>query len=180
MRIGSAPTAAPIAEKSKLLTDSQVREFIARGVLTLPVSELSPEFHADLHSEAERMFSKGISLGNDIFPGIAGLKDVLESPTISGGLTSLLGPGYALHPHRHMHQSTTQGDQTFHKDSQRGRVKGFRPRWVMCLYVPAGATDQMGATAVVPQSHYLANDGLGVHDSSLTSYYASAVSQDML
>lgn len=160
--ISSCPTAAPAAPNPKLLTDAQVREFITRGVLTLPVSELSDDFHAEIHSEAERMFSKGIALGNDIFPAISGLKDVLESPTVSGALTSLLGPRYALHPHRHMHQSTTQGDQTFHKDSQRGKVKGFRPRWVMALYVPAGATDQMGATAVVPQSQYLANDGLGL------------------
>lgn len=164
--IESDPSSAVHAGKHRLLSDAQVREFITRGVLTLPVSDLSPDFHAKIHSEAERMFSKGISLGNDILPGVAGLQEVLDSPTVSGGLTSLLGPGYALHPHRHMHQSTTQGDQTFHKDSQRGRVKGFRPRWVMCLYVPAGATDQMGATAVVPQSQYLANDGLGAQDSS--------------
>jgi hypothetical protein len=160
--IAACPTAAPTAASPNLLSDAQVRTFITRGVLTLPVSELSDEFHASIHAEAERMFSKGMSLGNDIYPGISGLQDVLQSATVSGALTSLLGKDYALHPHRHMHQSTTQGDQTFHKDSQRGKVKGFRPRWVMALYVPAGATAEMGATAVVPQSHYLANDGLGL------------------
>ena len=144
-----------------LLSDAQVREFIVRGVLTLPVSDLSPEFHRELHAESERMFDKGIALGNDIFPGIAGLKDVMESRTVRGALTSLLGEGFAMHPHRHMHNSSSQGEQTFHKDTQRGKVKGFRPRWVMALYVPAGCTEEMGPTAVVPQSHYLASDGLG-------------------
>ena len=158
----AAATAPRHAAAPKLLDDAQVREFVTRGVLTLPVSELPDAFHAAIHAEAERMFDKGIGMGNDIYPGISGLKDVLESPTVSGALTSLLGKGYALHPHRHMHQSTTQGDQTFHKDSQRGKVKGFRPRWVMALYVPAGCTPEMGPTAVVPQSHYLANDGLGL------------------
>ena len=98
-----------------LLSDAQVREFIVRGVLTLPVSDLSPEFHRELHAESERMFDKGIALGNDIFPGIAGLKDVMESRTVRGALTSLLGEGYAMHPHRHMHNSSSQGEQTFHK-----------------------------------------------------------------
>lgn len=86
----SASTAA--APSATLLTDAQVREFITRGVLTLPVSDLSDDFHAAIHAEAERMFDKGIGLGNDIYPGISGLKDVLESATVAGALTSLLGP----------------------------------------------------------------------------------------
>ena len=113
----SSSTEAAVAEESAptLLSDAQVREFIVRGVLTLPVGDLSPEFHRELHAESERMFDKGIALGNDIFPGIAGLKDVMESRTVRGALTSLLGEGYAMHPHRHMHNSSSQGEQTFHK-----------------------------------------------------------------
>ena len=154
-----ASSAAPMM---KLLTDSQVREFIVNGVLTLPVADVSQDVHDRIHADAERLFNKKISLGNNIYPGLAGLEDVMESATVRGALTSLLGADYTLHPHRAFHNSTTQGDQTFHKDTQRGKVKGFRPRWVMALYVPAGCTAEMGPTAVVPQSHYLCNDGVGL------------------
>ena len=167
---GRAPAAAaaaaaakpPVASAPKLLTDAQVREFIVNGVLTLPVADVAQDVHDRIHAEAERLFDKNISLGNDIYPGLAGLDVVMESATVDGALTSLLGRDYALHPHRAFHNSTTQGEQTFHKDTQRGKVKGFRPRWVMALYVPAGCTVEMGPTAVVPQSHYLCNDGVGL------------------
>eukprot|EP01044_Picomonas_judraskeda_P013905 COSAG03_NODE_2155_length_3069_cov_7.379461_3_plen_209_part_00 len=172
----AAAAAAASSSTPKLLTDAQVREFIVNGILTLPVADVSQGVHDRIHAEAERLFDKKISLGNNIFPGLAGLEDVMESPTVHGALTSLLGQDYALHPHRAFHNSTTQGEQTFHKDTQRGKVKGFRPRWVMALYVPAGCTVEMGPTAVVPQSHYLCNDGVGLSylEVRLTSTFSLA------
>ena len=56
----------------------------------------------------------GAGLGNNILPAMPELHQLFETPTVRGGLTSILGRGFALHGHRHMHQSST-ADQDFHK-----------------------------------------------------------------
>lgn len=157
-------TTAPPTPPPRLLSDAQVREFLAKGVLMLPVDELPPSFHRELHARAQAMHEAGLALGDNIYPGVAGLRDVMDGPTVRGALQSVLGGGYAWHSHRHMHNSSTQGEQTFHKDGQRGPVTGFRPRAVMILYYPAGCVLDMGPTAVVPQSHLLCSDGVGLTD----------------
>ena len=40
---------------------------------------------------------------NNIVPMIPELRQVLEAPEVVGALTSILGPDYLLHPHRHCH-----------------------------------------------------------------------------
>lgn len=78
------------------------RQFLVDGVLTIPVTELPQAFHDELHAQAEAMWEKGASPGNNIYPQLGMLRDVLEGPTVAGALTSLLGPGFAMHNHRHM------------------------------------------------------------------------------
>jgi hypothetical protein len=131
----------------RLLSDAQVREFVAAGVLMLPVDELPPSFHSELHARAQVMHEKGLAMGDNIYPGLAELRDVMDGPTVRGALQSVLGDGFVWHSHRHMHNSSTQGEQTFHKDGQRGPVTGFRARVVMVLYYPAGCVLDMGPTA---------------------------------
>ncbi len=43
------------------------------------------------------------------------ITDIVRSPTLSGALHSILGPGYAMHPHRALHTANPNGDQQFHK-----------------------------------------------------------------
>lgn len=45
------------------------------------------------------------------------ITDIVRSPTLSGALHSILGPGYAMHPHRALHTANPNGDQQFHKVS---------------------------------------------------------------
>ena len=61
--------------------------------------------------------SAGAGLGNNIWPAVPQLGDVLRSAVVHGGLQSILGEGYTMNAHRHMHNSSTQGDQAFHKDT---------------------------------------------------------------
>ena len=51
------------------------------------------------------------ALGNNIYPAISGLSEVMRGPTVRGAVTSVCGPNYSTSPHRFMHESTGQGDQ---------------------------------------------------------------------
>lgn len=39
--------------------------------------------------------------GNNILPRLSEVNDVFQSPIIQGALTSVVGAGYVMHPHRH-------------------------------------------------------------------------------
>ena len=116
--------ATGLYREPRLLTNQQMAEFIAQGFLSLNVDDVPPEVHSALHANAERKFEQngragGAGLGNNIWPGVPELGDVLRSAVVHGGLTSILGDGYLMNHHRHMHNSSTQGDQNFHKGAPR-------------------------------------------------------------
>ena len=74
----------------------------------------------------------------------------MHSGAVRGALESVLGPGYVMDRRKHMHNSSSQGDQEFHKDCQRGKsLTGHRPRCAMVFYAPAGCTAEMGPTEVL-------------------------------
>jgi hypothetical protein len=97
-----------------------------------------------VHAEASRLFARnqsgGAGLGNNIYPAIPQLGQVMAGPTVRGALTSICGPDYSMNAHRYMHNSTSQGDQTFHKDGAYRPTVNLRPRVVMVLFAAvAGA-----------------------------------------
>ena len=69
------------------------------------------------------------------FPAIPEIGDVMDSSTVRGAITSVMGEGFVMHAHRHLHASG-KGDQGWHKDSYWGlrRMRHHRPRWCMVLY----------------------------------------------
>jgi hypothetical protein len=151
----------PPASMPLLLTDTQVRQFIATGYLSLPVKDLPQSFHNLIHAKGQEVHEHGTvdggsigthQPGNLIFPLIPELGGVMRSGTVKGALDSLLGTGWAMAAHRHMHTNIPAGgaDQQFHKDSQRDKPSLHRARQVFVFYVPRGATVQMGATGIVP------------------------------
>ena len=166
----SVENAVSQAAELSLLSDGEMRRFIAAGFLALAVPELPPSFHAAIHSRAERVFGRG-GQGGEALTNVAvkitpELQQLLETPTVAGALVSLLGPGFTF---GHLgaggcalHCSLPDGDQILHTDSQRAGRNGHRTRAVMVLYYPAGAGEDMGPTALVPSSHLLAPDGLGL------------------
>ena len=85
---------------------------------------------------------------------------VMQSPPIRGALRALLGDGYLMHAHRHMHTSRKATDQVWHKDSYWGtrKLRHHRSRWVMALYYPKRVTLAMAPTYVLPHSHYATID----------------------
>jgi hypothetical protein len=105
----------------RLLSDDAMASFIADGFLTLPLDEFTPEVHAVIHARAEQLFSSQLNYGNtrNIYPVIPKLEQIMHGPTVAGALTSVLGEDYVMDRRKHMHNSSSQGEQKFHKDCQR-------------------------------------------------------------
>ena len=140
----------------KLLTDSQMQAFIINGFVTVK-ADFSPAFHESVRTQAEAIFSTEGNPGNDILPKIPDLADLSTHPAVTGALTSVLGPGYAMHPHRHCHLTPPQQPaQRHHQDSYEDdqNVRHHRTRWAMAFYYPQNVNPQMGPTSVLPASQY--------------------------
>jgi len=139
-----------------LLNDSQMQEFIVNGYVTVE-APFTPAFHDSVRAQAENIFSTTGDPGNDILPAIPQLSDLFSHPAVTGALTSILGPGYAMHPHRHCHLTPPRKSaQRHHQDSYEDdqNVRHHRIRWAMAFYYPQGVNAQMGPTSVLPASQY--------------------------
>ena len=134
----------------RLLDDAQLQKFVVDGFLVLNLEDdFAPGFHRQLHEDAQEIFERsgragggagkdGLSNSNDIYPAIPDLGAVMTSSTIAGALESVLGPGYQMAGHRHMHNSVVgNDDQTFHKDSQRNKPPLHNPGalFIFCEFV---------------------------------------------
>ena len=121
------------------LTERQLQDFIVDGVLLLQISELGADFHTELYRKIEELQADNEALmaplrdikddaermkemrrvftsskRRQVVRELPELTDVSRSPTIHGALHSILGPGYAMHPHRALHTGGGN-DQQFHK-----------------------------------------------------------------
>ena len=140
----------------KLLNDSQMQQFIVNGYVTVKADFPRP-FHQSVFAQAQRIFSAQGNPGNGILPAIPQLADLFSHPAVTGALTSILGPGYAMHPHRHCHLTPPQQPaQRHHQDSYEDdqNVRHHRTRWAMAFYYPQDVTPEMGPTSVLPASQY--------------------------
>ena len=143
-----ARAATGLYHAPRLLSNQQMATFLGTGLISLPVDDVPPMVHQTLHETAERTWTQsngdnGAGLGNNIWPAVPQLGDVLRSAVVHGGLQSILGDGYVMNAHRHMHNSSTQGDQSFHKDTGNRGAYMHRPRSILIFFVPAGATLEM-------------------------------------
>ena len=157
----------------RLLSDEQVRSFLANGHLGL-----QPELPAEFHRE---MFDRFVQLigddndhnpGNNLLPVVPELQLVFDDPVIKGALTSVLGENYMMHPHRVLHDNPPGSDQqVWHHDSYWGykrKVHNHHPWWVMIMYYPQDIYERIGPTGVIPGSQYIAQrlddiDRIGRH-----------------
>ena len=140
----------------KLLGDSQMQQFIVNGYVTVKAGFPRP-FHQSVYAQAEKIFSTQGNPGNDFLPAIPQLADLFSHPAVTGALTSILGPGYMMHPHRHCHLTPPgQSAQRHHQDSYEAdrNVRHHRTRWAMAFYYPQDVTAEMGPTSVLPASQY--------------------------
>jgi hypothetical protein len=134
-----------------LLTDEQMRKFITEGFLILK-TDFSSEFHRQLLEQLNYVFEHEGNPGNNLLPRIRELQQVFDNPIITGALTSVLGPDYMLHAHRHGHFNASSVAGGWHKDSYWGyqKMRNHHPWWAMIMYFPQDTSVQMGPTGVMP------------------------------
>ena len=141
-----------MGDRTCLLDDAAMRRFIVDGYLQVQ-ADLPAEFHHRIRERIDAVLARNGNPGDDILPHVPEIAQVFDSPSVRGALTSLLGPGYAIHPHRHCHDlGPGAGGQHWHKDDYVGdrNVRHHRFRWVMAFYYPQDVSADMGPTAVVP------------------------------
>ena len=147
-----------MSQQEYLLSDEQMRRFVAHGYLILQ-TDFPAEFHDQLNARLDEVMTKEGNWGNNILPRISEVNDVFQNPIIQGALTSVVGPGYVMHPHRHCHYTFPgRKVQGWHKDSYWGhqKVRNHRNWWAMIFYYPHAVDEEMGPSGIFPGTQYYA------------------------
>ena len=135
-----------------LLTDQQVQQFITDGYVVVK-PDLPDDFHRHLFEQTEHVWEKEFNPGNNLPARIPDTLKPWHDPVVVGALTSIVGPNYYMHPHRHCHYNAPGNPaQRLHKDGFSRR--GHRTRWLLAFYYPQTTTFDMGPTVVVPGSQF--------------------------
>ena len=155
-----------------LLDDDQMSQFLAEGYVVLRPRELALDFHREMFRTASELYDEGRRaggetvhlqyFGDNVVARAPRILELLECPTVTEALTSVLGDGYVLHPHHYVHASSHR-DQGFHQDgnlpwNERGHYRSHRPNWAMLFYYPQDVTLENGPTEVLPGSQYWTRD----------------------
>jgi hypothetical protein len=135
-----------------------VAQFVRNGFVTVQTS-LPSGFHADIRQRAGVVLDREGNWGNNILPRLPELQQVFDDPAVRGALSTLLGPTYAMHPHRYCHRNEPGSTaQRLHKDTREfsgdRHLRHHRPRWLIAFYYPQDVHADMGPTAIVPRSQY--------------------------
>lgn len=152
-----------------LLRDDHIRRFITEGFVQVNAG-LPAEFHRDLFRKIETVLEEEGNPGNNILPRIPEIRRVFDQPAVRGALTSLLGPGYLMHPHRYCHLNKPgSSGQQWHKDDYifDHNVRHARCRWVMAFYYPQDVSEDMGPTGILPGKQH--HNGISDCDASRTT-----------
>ncbi len=134
------------------LDDHAMQGFIRDGYAVVQ-PELDADFHQHVFDSIDHVFETEGNPGNNLMARISAIGEVWSDPAVDGAMASILGNGYYMHPHRHIHYRPPGGEgQTLHKDGFSKRR--HRTRWTLAMYYPQETTLEMGPTALVPGSHY--------------------------
>lgn len=142
-----------------LLTDAQMRQFIAHGYLILQ-TDFPTEFHTTLSQRIADVMNKEGNPGNNILPRVPETQAIFQHPAIRGALTSVLGPDYIMHPHRHCHFTLPgRKTQSWHKDSYWGhaKVRNHHQWWAMIFYYNHAVDEELGPSGLMPGTQYYNN-----------------------
>ena len=115
-----------------------------------------------MHDALDSLDERGPLGHNNLLPCVPELARLLDEPVIRGALTSILGPGYYLHFHRHDHFALNNEAQPLHKDGDNhshnavdGLRRIHRTRFAMLFYYPQDTPLAKGPTGIVPRSQYV-------------------------
>ncbi|NHN33601.1 HEAT repeat domain-containing protein [Paenibacillus agricola] len=134
-----------------LLNDEQMRTFITEGFLILN-TDFPEAFHHKLAEQLNQVYEQEGNPGNNLLPRIRDLQKVFDHPIVTGALTSVLGPDYLMHTHRHGHFNASPKAGGWHKDSYWGhkKMRNHHPWWAMVMYFPQDTPIELGPTGVMP------------------------------
>lgn len=147
-----------------LLTDRQVRTWIARGYVVFRVDDLPDEFHEQLYSRAcELHRSKTTSnMRAEFGAELATASDaILRSAKTRGALTSLLGPDFAGNAWNGGVLAANNRDQGFHRDNTSEPCRDPWTQNISLFYYPGPCGDADGPTCFLPGTQYYGVDREG-------------------
>ena len=160
--LASPPPLQPLPVAA-LLDDLQVQDFVTKGFLLVDVGD-GGSLHRNVVERLDCIRSR-TTTGRSVPPewaaepsgGVPDLRQVFDSVPVRGALTSLLGPGYMLNPHHHIHlRAPGAAAQGWHKDAFvfDNNIRQPRYQWVFVLYYPNDVIAAGGPTALQPGRHY--------------------------
>ena len=153
---------SPSSAVPELLTDEQLRAYIANGYIKIETPSVPAQVHAAIAGKLDRMLELGPNLGNNVLPHTPEFRHVLNCPEVRGALTSLLGEDYIEHPHRYCHNSSPAQEKPedmvaavgkrAHQDSYTpmGQPRQHLPRFARIIYYPQDTPIELGPTHVTP------------------------------
>ncbi|MDE2847389.1 MAG: HEAT repeat domain-containing protein [Gemmatimonadota bacterium] len=144
-------------DRTYLFDDDAMRDFIVNGYHVIGV-EKPAALHDDIYEKTKAIIDVDGNPGNNLLPRVPEIQQVYDDPSVRGALTSLLGPDYVMHAHRHPHVNPPNSrGGAWHKDSYWGytKVRDHHPRWIMAMYYPQDTPVEIGPTGVIPGSHYV-------------------------
>ncbi len=145
-------------DKSYLFSDDEMRNFIVNGYCVLNNVDLSKTLHDTIYHKTKSIIDTEGNPGNNLLPRVPEIQKIYDDPSVRGALTSILGPDYVMHAHRHPHVNPPQSrGGGWHKDSYWGytKVRDHHPRWLMVMYYPQDTPEKIGPTGVIPGSQYI-------------------------
>ncbi len=145
-----------MVDRSYLFDDDAIRDFIVNGYHVIRVDK-PVALHDDIYEKTKAIIDEDGNPGNNLLPRVPEIQQVYDDPAVQGALTSLLGPDYVMHAHRHPHVNPPNSrGGAWHKDSYWGytKVRDHHPRWIMAMYYPQDTPVEIGPTGVIPGSHY--------------------------
>ena len=158
-----------------LLTESQVKMWIAQGYLVFQVDDLPDEFHEQLYSRAcELHRAKSTNMRQEFGSELAADSDaMLRSAKTRGALTSLLGPDFAGRAWNGGVLAADNRDQQFHRDNTSEPCRDPWTRDISLFYYPGPCGEADGPTCFLPGTHYYGVDreGEGEGEERLESWH---------
>ena len=150
-----------------LFNDEQMREYIANGYVILRPS-VPDEVHRSIDEKFDFIDEHEFNPGNNIIPRIPELESILRSPEVHGGLISVLGENYVVHPHRYWHMLPAMSDtlskeevaekvfNNCHQDqySPSSQPRSHRTRYARVMYYSHDTPVEIGPTHVLPGTQY--------------------------
>lgn len=144
-------------DSNYLLTDEQMMQFITKGYLVLK-NDMPDKLHKSIMNQIHYVMHNEGNPGNNILPRIPDIQQLFDTSVVKGALSSVLGPDYYMHPHRHCHYNqpgnSTPGGGQWHKDGYWSSMRSHRPWWAMILYYTHDITEDLGPTAIMPGTQY--------------------------